>query len=85
MSAIGGASGTVIADGVTITAPAASGATVNKNNPTTKIADATTAYGTNAYTTMSNLSFERTDVTPATTGAWVIREGNIPALKNFVK
>ena len=80
---IGGASGTLMVDGANITAT--SGATITKNNPATKITNVSTMYGANAYTTMSNLSFERTDVTPATTGAWVIREGNIPALKSFVK
>jgi hypothetical protein len=85
VAAIGGASGTVIADGVTITATLASGAAVNKNNPTTKIEDETTAYGTNAYTAMPNLSYERTDLDTPTTGAWVAREGKIPALKSFVK
>ena len=79
---IGGASGTLMVDGANITAT--SGATITKNNPATKITNVSTMYGANAYTTMSNLSFERTDVTPATTGTWVIREGNIPALKHFV-
>ena len=59
--------------------------TDNKNNPANAITDKNTILGAGAYSEMTGLEFDIPETDGQVEGPWVIRTGDVPVLKQFVK